>query len=313
MKMWALIVALLCALTSPSQQRVSCISDRGDPVDWWVILKLPNQFYSGRDFMYYDSNNPPQLMKEINLPDPNSPLFRTLSQVADQTTQQTASVFWNDQPPNEPLPPFSFAHQKGFLGFDQQGAGFIMIHSAPNFVSVVNGKAQIYYPPTSLKYGQHFLCISTDSFATYNNYGELLLVDRPYVYNSSIPAWAKPQVPQLVKLLDNNASSSERSQVDSFKSAHGMQFTKFAKSGKWSANFYASVVAPYYKSNMAIETWGQGTQGLMPPDCGQYKVVSNLNIDFTPDIAYTYYDDHSKYGISLDGPRHIVCFGDINR
>lgn len=98
----------------------------------------------------------------------NAPMFKTLAQIADETTGQTASVFWNDQPPNEPMPPDSFAHQKGFLGFDLQGAGFLMIHSAPNFVSVINKKVDMWYPYTSLKYGQHFFCITMNGFSNFD-------------------------------------------------------------------------------------------------------------------------------------------------
>lgn len=32
------------------------------------------------------------------------------------------------------------------------------------------------------------MCITIDSFDVYDKYAELLLIDRPYVYNSSIPS-----------------------------------------------------------------------------------------------------------------------------
>eukprot|EP00825_Cyclidium_porcatum_P048509 TRINITY_DN816_c0_g1_i6.p1 TRINITY_DN816_c0_g1~~TRINITY_DN816_c0_g1_i6.p1 ORF type:complete len:461 (+),score=50.16 TRINITY_DN816_c0_g1_i6:30-1412(+) len=312
MKLFFIFILYFLTVAYSSAQKVQCLNEDGKPVDWWVIMKLPIAFNTGLDYMYFDASSN-SLEPKTKITGLDSSLFRTLAQIADQTTGKTASVFWNDQPPHEPLPPFTFAHQKGFLGFDLNGDGFILVHSAPNFVTVIDKKVQLTYPSTSLRYGQHFMCITIDSFDVYDKYAELLLIDRPYVYNSSIPSSVQKLVPNLVTLLDINQRGSAQSGVQTFQSAGGLYFTKFAKSGEYQVSFYATFVAPFFHTDMAFETWGNSAEGYMPPECDTFKVVSNLQVEFTKDDSFTSLDDHSKYGISLDGTQPIVCYGDINR
>lgn len=277
------------------------------------MLKLPQAYMSGLEFLYYDSESRSEFQTESNLGDQSSPLMRTLSLISDQTTEQTASIFWNDQPPNQSRPSPSFAHAKGFMGFDLQGNGFTVIHSAPNFVSVIDRRVVLEYPTEQTKFGQHFFCITMSGLSTFDEYGEALQVDRPYTYNSSIPKSIESSVPNLVKLIGKSAKSPDSSQIYNFKSRAGHAFTKFAKSGTWNVSFYATLVAPYYHNSMIFETWGDGAPGLMLPECGTYQVLSNLNTQFSPSIGYSYTYDHSKYGITEGTARTIVCFGDINR
>lgn len=75
------------------------------------------------------------------------------------------------------------------------------------------------------------MCITINDISTYDLYAQLLLVDRPYVYNSSIPSSIQSKVPNLVLLLDNSQRSADLTKIATFKSAGGVTFTKFAKSG----------------------------------------------------------------------------------
>lgn len=115
---------------------------------------------------------------------------------------------------------------------DTSYKGFILPHSAPKFVQIVNGKLNLTYPAPQSVYGQHFMCMTIGDAKTFNQYGEALLVDRPYVYEESfIPSALQASVPNLVKLLDNTKKLSQDSLISVFNSEGGMQFVKYAKSG----------------------------------------------------------------------------------
>jgi len=41
-----------------------------------------------------------------------------------------------------------------------------------------------------------------------------------------------------------------------FSSVGGMEFVDFAKGKSCGCDLYDSIIAPYYRSNMTVETWG---------------------------------------------------------
>lgn len=62
----------------------------------------------------------------------------TLQQIEAVPSQNYLSIFWNDEPPDIPDPSLTYAHAKGALAMDLDQKGFILIHSSPNFVEIVN-------------------------------------------------------------------------------------------------------------------------------------------------------------------------------
>lgn len=200
------------------------------------------------------------------------------------------------------------------MAMDTSEKGFVIVHSSPNFVQIVSDKVNIGFPSSASVYGQHFLCVTMSGSANFNRYGEALLIDRPYVYaQSSVPSSLQARVPNLVKLLDNKQKVSDSTMVAVFSSESGRQFIKFSKSNSISISFYKEVVSTYLKSDLQVETWGNGAGGLIAAECsGPYSIYSNLNIKYN-DKQYKYTKDHSKFGITINSARKTVFFGDINR
>ncbi len=78
----------------------------------------------------------------------------------------------------------------------------------------------------------------------------------------------------------------------------------YAKNKVWAVPFYDNVVAKDLNASFLTETWGNGTPGLEDADCNilnttYLNVVSNLKVQLKND-TFTYTQDHSKYGISLE-------------
>ncbi|KAL4475091.1 hypothetical protein ABPG74_001787 [Tetrahymena malaccensis] len=294
----ALSVCLSLSIADPQ-----CLNQKNQPVDWFIALKFPN----GTNYAYCDSTDCSNLAVQAQKLDDlsSSPLFNTLRQVQDITSDEYATLFWNDEPPTFDVST-SYAHAKGFIGTGKDN-GFLVVHSTPKFPLIENGKIQLSIKSNQTIYGQHYFCISTQAFsldqiaAAYN-------VDWPYVYDGHVPP-SFSDFPFLTRMLQNYRDLTTFNAV-SFLTLKGVSMTKFAKSGKWLVPFYDNLPAALLEVGLVVESWrfDEGS------DCDQeFVVTNNLVVSFPGSVTYKETADHSKYAVSLDDDKPYVCLGDINR
>ncbi|XP_066910256.1 plancitoxin-1-like [Clytia hemisphaerica] len=321
------ILLVLSMMFSAADSKMSCIGKKGDPVDMYVLYKLPeikwqkdvpDNVRNGSAYAYLDSKNMDFNLSPVNITSPESVAGLTLNQVYDaykngKSPSDQAHVFYNDANP-EGHEYFTHGHTKGAMAFDQE-TGFWMVHSVPHFPDYVkNGYG---YPHTGHKYGQMFLCITLNSSAV-NDIGLQLRYNNPHVHDGSIPEGWDTIFPNIAALLKGEmVRRSPYYRLQEFASLGGINFTSFAKGTKFNKDLYSELVAPTLKTNLLTETWQNGGGNIGPSCDGPYTVedISDVQLEFSDGSSYSFYDtnDHSKYALSDTADNPYVCIGDINR
>ncbi|XP_034948687.1 plancitoxin-1 [Chelonus insularis] len=323
---------------------LQCKDENGDPVDWYVLYKLPKVAESSEPLIrkglayLYITNKTIDLgwqlsKKEIGSKD--SVPGKTLSLLyKDNIASKKGWIMYSDQAPNENSAK-RYGHAKGIVMTDEH-QGFWLIHSVPNyppsplsgeqkrkkhslenFKNVTNDipDGEYLYPNSGKSNGQSFLCISMNADQM-DIVGRLLIYNQVIPYRYNMPEDLTTQYPALL-----NASKAIRIKTPPYyhkkeiHSSQGLEFISFAKSDKWQKDLYDDFVAPQLQSDLLAETWLNG-RGKLPSECNGSKVynvqsilLNNINIDFKSTR------DHSKWAVAMSNKqqRNWVCIGDINR
>ena len=93
--MRAVIFFVVLALVAVNMvQSQGCLNLAGEPVSWWVMLKVPPMI-GNSGYGYYDSNSQNSQFEVINnkIDAEGSPLARTLASINSEGLQRIA---WND-------------------------------------------------------------------------------------------------------------------------------------------------------------------------------------------------------------------------
>jgi hypothetical protein len=220
---------MLAALLLVGSVAASCVGHDGERVDWWLIVKYP----AGLSAAYMDSAS----ADYTNLASINEagPLGGTLGAL-----KQTGAgwVIYNDKEPNG-TEHWTFAHAKGVLGLVSQPdpSFFFITHSLPAWPlrdPRERGFSDVQHPQTM--FGQHLFCVSLAGAAGAEAVASQLLVSRPYVYSSRLPAG--PQLVPSAHLLANRSFCTNCTcSWAGLSSSQGMQLTLFSKSPsfRWAA------------------------------------------------------------------------------
>ncbi len=300
-----------------SSTTATCRDERGDPVDWFAVLKFPR----GPEYAYTDSNS-------ASLGFRKSPY--TLDSASDGAVASTlATVYsgdssvgyvqYNDEWPNDDKKGTG-AHAKGVIGFDSGSErGFWLVHSVPRFPEFASKGSYPGLPDNEYTYGQSMLCISTDLDAL-DSVAAQLLIAYPWTYDASIPSELASDLPNM-KLLAaaNHRDPYAEQHITTITSNGGQDFATFYKSPHWGSDkyLYEDMVEPYWRTGMMWETWMNGINP-DPTFCsnsGDYDWDS-VNIRYLNVAGEEWKEtqDHSKWGVGMPGgSAKVVCIGDINR
>ncbi|XP_028611302.1 deoxyribonuclease-2-alpha isoform X2 [Grammomys surdaster] len=157
---------LLAALLWVPAEALSCYGDSGQPVDWFVVYKLPAHSGSGDTpwkglmYKYMDQNSDGWQDGVGYINSSKGAVGLSLQPLYRKNSSQLAFLLYNDQPPksssarNSP----SHGHTKGVLLLDQEG-GFWLVHSVPRF-PLPASSGTYSWPPNAQTYGQTLLCVS---------------------------------------------------------------------------------------------------------------------------------------------------------
>ncbi|KJE89001.1 deoxyribonuclease II family protein [Capsaspora owczarzaki ATCC 30864] len=313
------MAVLLCAIsnTASVSAGVSCLNESGQPVDWFIMLKLPVNSSSSNTFMktgnayaYMDSTISSFKLSSIGLNDNTHGAAALTLQQFYNAGADVSHVFYDDESPDNKTHD-SNGHTKGVVGLDDS-AGLWMVHSVPRYPPY---QASGYsYPDYATTFGQSFFCMSL-SLSTLQTVSQQMQLNHPYVFESKLTTATSQKVPALAGIVNGVHVSVSASNITAFQTLGGVPLTAFSKTSTWNQDLYMDLVQPYYKQSMLIETWTNGINPL-PSECTPKFPYNSMNVavvEFAGGYEYTRSRDHSKWAISQNANENVVCIGDINR
>uniref|UniRef100_A0A8C6TZG0 deoxyribonuclease II n=1 Tax=Neogobius melanostomus TaxID=47308 RepID=A0A8C6TZG0_9GOBI len=313
--MYSYCLVLLCCLVVCSAD-ISCKNEVGEPVDWFVIYKLPRrkigEVGTGVDYMYLDSNMESWLMSEFMVNTSQGAIGRTLSQLySGHAYKSNSSVYamYNDAPP---ISNFSLkcGHTKGMMLFDRS-QGFWLSHTIPHFPSFPE-KGYIY-PDSGKANGQTALCV-TYRYEQFIHIVKQLAYTKPRFFNCSVPSAFLPDFTQLSQLCEDIELPIDTDRrVEQLVSAKGEKFVSFAKSSLFVDDIYTGWVAQRLAVDLLVETW-QREKHALPSNCSLPQHTMNISrIRLPGSTRFLSRHDHSKWCVSQDHEAQLTCLGDLNR
>ncbi|XP_076755018.1 deoxyribonuclease II [Xylocopa sonorina] len=329
-----LLIACSVTYSNPSNE-LQCRDENNVPVDWYVLYKLPKIQTSSNPLIreglayLYITNSTIGTGWRLSTRSIGSNLAIpgiTLAPLYNRGNEnESLWSLYNDSPPNASYA-WSYGHTKGvvMVNGDQ---GFWLIHSVPNFPPVPKAGLQTRplkkdgftitdaysYPQSGTFYGQSFLCVSLGS-DQFDVVGEQLMYNEIAVYAKNIPAVLGRQYPLLRNATNQiHIKAPPYTNKAKIRSLGMVEFTSFAKSGKWGKELYGDFVAPQLQSNLYVQSWLNG-RGKLPSICHRRKIhnVETLKFD-AANVDYSSSHDHSKWAITDSTNKRWVCIGDINR
>uniref|UniRef100_A0A8D0BC59 Deoxyribonuclease-2-alpha n=1 Tax=Salvator merianae TaxID=96440 RepID=A0A8D0BC59_SALMN len=298
---------------------ISCYDDSGEPVDWFIVYKLPKPHRSppagGMRYMYQDGQTQGWVPGKSLMNSTEGAVGRTVQQLyADavrRRTEETAYVLYNDEPPNN-LSYSLKGHTKGVILLDKS-QGFWLLHSTPHFPPSREEK-EYAWPHTGLPNGQTFLCI-TFPYSQFRKIGNQLLFTEPHVYDYHVEGTFAEDLPALL-----NASEGEHVQKEPWNSSvtltslAGKEFISFAKFRFFSDDLYSGWLAEALASDLYVQFWLR-SRGILPSNCSEHFRVYNVqSLAFhNPHITFPSLVDHSKWCVGTGSDPGWACVGDMNR
>ena len=118
---------------------LTCRDENGDPVDWFIIYKLPHLkkhpnplVRKGIGYFYMDAHRPEFVLSDRNLTLKNHAIAHTLAGVYDNADDDHVGyALYNDQIPGGGWSE-KFGHTKGALALDEK-SGWWLVHSLPHY------------------------------------------------------------------------------------------------------------------------------------------------------------------------------------
>lgn len=283
-------------ILNPFVSSISCKDESGSDIPTWTIMKLPK----GTDYYYYDANYGYKFSQHSLNDTRTGALAHTMKQLWEEETQY---MIYNDEPPNEVTYNFSVAHSKAIWMWDDMSA-VLIAHSVPKFPQ--GPKEQEEYTglmSNAWMYGQHIACFPISLNALPNTFS-LLDETSPLVYETSCNNCYNQFQNETADISLNETIACPTYEIDD-------KYLMFMKPSEIEVDIWASCIAPYFSSEVAVESWIHGKMD--GPYCSPsypYNTVDIKSLRFPEGQSFTEYHDHSKWGI-LQSP--LVCFGDLNR
>ncbi|KAM6938360.1 deoxyribonuclease-2-beta-like isoform 1-T1 [Lycodopsis pacificus] len=309
-----IIIMFLCCTVCSTD--ISCKNEAGEPVDWFIIYKLPRykigEVGSGVDYMYLDSSVGSWQLSKFMVNTSQGAIANTLNQLYNgKAYKSNSSVYalYNDGPPILEYIQ-GYGHTKGVLLFDRS-QGFWLSHSIPHFPSFP--ERGYLYPSSGKVNGQTALCV-TYHYDQFLRIAKQMVYLYPRFYNCSVPAAFMADLPQLAVLCKGSKPplpSDKR--VDQLFSLQGDKFVSFVKSERFVDDIYTGWAAQALDADLLVESWQrQGHE--LPSNCSLPKHAMNIKrIRLPGSVPFQSHYDHSKWCVSQAYDDQVTCLGDLNR
>ncbi|KAM9313319.1 deoxyribonuclease-2-alpha [Gastrophryne carolinensis] len=308
---------LLITLLAPvmSSAAISCYGDHGQPVDWFIVYKLPKLEHdhsaeAGMAYMYQDGDSGGWVPGASLMNSTDSAAGRTLQQLySSSQSQDVAYILYNDQPPEVP-PNAIRGHTKGVVLLDKE-TGFWLVHSTPHFPNPSSLKYE--WPSSAHHNGQSFICV-TYPYQQFKEIGTQLLYNTITPYDSSVPDPFGGDLPNLEAAAKKKPLTSPPwNRLANLTSAGGKQFLSFAKHGNFGDDLYSGWVSEALKSDLCVQFW-LNSRKTLPSNCSlAYHTYNIANITFGSSIQFSSHRDHSKWCVTWSDSPGWACIGDMNR
>lgn len=315
-------VYLLYFRTSSSSSACVCRNHLNEPVDWFIVYKLPRLSASvnplvtnGIGYIYLDSSSSLDKWQFSSKGIDSTSSLTALTLAPLYQSTENSFMFYNDQPPNAPVS-MIYGHSKGVLAFDDKTqTGFWLVHSVPRFPQPI---AQGYgYPNSGRVFGQTMLCVTLNASASsFNNSIDSLsnhfLFTRPFVFDSRITSTAADRYSILSGGIVTNKAHITEPPFTRYSPLNipSLSIHTFAKYGSANIDMLSELIVPSLRTSMLSETWSNGRQINLPSNCqGEYHTENIEKLAFN----FTVHHDHSKWLVSDDDDDPWVCIGDMNR
>ncbi|XP_058381570.1 deoxyribonuclease-2-alpha [Diceros bicornis minor] len=317
--MAALSPLLLAALLWVPVGTLTCYGDSGQPVDWFVVYKLPARSGSGAaaqkglQYKYMDGDSGGWRDGAVSIDSPAGAVGRSLLPLYRNNASQLAFLLYNDQPPKSSRAQDSSSrgHMKGVLLLDRDG-GFWLDHSVPRFPPPASSAAYSW-PPGARTYGQTLLCVSFP-LAQFQNIGRQLNYTFPLVYDYKLEGDFAQKFPDLVEVAKgHHVRQGPWNSSVTLTSKAGATFQSFVKSGKFGDDLYSGWLAEALGSDLQVQFW-PNSHGILPSNCSRvWHVLDVTQTAFPGPTGPTFNatEDHSKWCVAPKGP--WACVSDMNR
>ncbi|XP_007532527.1 deoxyribonuclease-2-alpha [Erinaceus europaeus] len=317
--MGALSLLLLASLLWVPSGSLSCYGDSGQPVDWFVIYKLPAQSrsqdaeLSGLRYKYLDGGSGGWRDGVGSIGSSAGALGRSLQPLYKTNASQLAYLLYNDQPPKESgvQESSSRGHTKGVLLLDQD-AGFWLVHSVPRFPPPASSAAY-RWPQNAQRFGQTLICVSFP-LAQFQQIGKQLTYTFPLVYDHRLEGGFEEKFRELEDVIQGyHVLRRPWNSSVTLTSLAGATFQSFAKFRNFADDLYSGWLAAALGTNLYVQFWPNSRRTLSSNCSGPYQVLDVTQTAF-PGPAGPHFnatEDHSKWCVAPAGP--WACVGDMNR
>ncbi|XP_006900893.1 PREDICTED: deoxyribonuclease-2-alpha [Elephantulus edwardii] len=314
-----LLPLLLAVLLGVPAWALTCHGDSGQPVDWFVVYKLPahsgheDAAGSGLKYKYLDASTGGWQDGVTPISSSEGAVGRSLLPLYGSNTSQLAFLLYNDQPPKSSRVPDSSSrgHTKGVLLLDQEG-GFWLIHSVPRFPPPASSAAYSW-PDSARVYGQTLLCVSFP-LTQFLMIGKQLTYTYPLVYDHNLEGVFAQKFPILEDVVKgNHVRQGPWNSSVTLTSQAGATFQSFAKFGNFGNDLYSGWLAEALGSDLQVQFW-HNSAGILPSNCSGAQEVLDITQTAFPGPGgptFNATEDHSKWCVAPKGP--WTCVGDMNR
>jgi len=290
--------------------KLSCLDRQGKDVPWFTLIKFPGKLTSKAPrHAYLDANmhsdSAYKVIAGSMIDSANEALPRTIDRINALAAQHSNIYIYNDQPSattgSSSWSSSNSAHAKGILAFDSStNSGVYIMHSIPMFPTISHGKIESKVPFSATNYGQNVYCITLDK--------ELL----GHVMNN-MPL-SKPIGYYSTGLFEGvRSTSKDNFAISQFNLLNGDNQWFLTKNPKFNGYLYEDIIIPYFKTPLAVQSWGRPYQASACPDNGFTSVNINT-ISFGGVDTWDNTSDHSKWAITTgNNGKKLACLCDMNR
>ncbi|XP_050428234.1 cell-death-related nuclease 7 [Adelges cooleyi] len=302
--------------------KLQCKNPSGQPVDWFVAIKLPKlqgNFSDGTGYIYMDSQNKtPSWSYHQAVTIENSAMGHSVSQIYVSSESQNDTLMWlvyNDEPTNGPVQ-MTLGHTKGMVAADKD-SGYWLVHSVPKYPQLPYQNNNSYtYPPTGVKFGQSFLCLSMLS-QELDKVGDQIINNEAKVYGSHFGKNLQDIYPKLYNATqphDVPSSDIDPVRLQHLQTIKGFKVLSIAKNRQFGKDLYEDLVTNLAQSDLYTETWLNSRDRFNSSCSNKFKTMNIKSIVMKGvKLRYKSSKDHSKWATSVNNSIPLTCIGDVNR